>query len=37
MSNPEGLNLDADYSAYENFVRVLNNTKSTEQNVERIK
>lgn len=34
MSDPEGLNLDVDYSAFEDFVRVLNNTESTEQDVE---
>lgn len=34
MSDPEGLNLDIDYSAFEDFVRVLNNTESTEQDVE---
>lgn len=33
MADPEGLNLDVDYSAFEDFVRVLNNTESTEQNV----
>lgn len=34
MSDPEGLNLDVDYSAFEDFVRVLNNTESTEHDVE---
>ena len=34
MSDSEGLNLDVDYSAFEDFVRVLNNTESTEQDVE---
>ncbi len=34
MSDPEGLNLDVDYSAFEDFVNVLNNTESTEQNVQ---
>lgn len=34
MSDPEGLNLDVDYSAFEDFVSVLNNTESTEQNVQ---
>ena len=34
MSDPEGLNLDVDYSAFEDFVRVLNNAESTEQDVE---
>ena len=34
MSDPEGLNLDVDYSAFEDFVRILNNTESTEQDVE---
>lgn len=33
MADPEGLNLDVDYSAFEDFVRVLNNAESTEQNV----
>lgn len=33
MADPEGLNLDVDYSAFEDFVRVLNNTESTEQEV----
>lgn len=37
MSDPKGRNLDVDYSAFEDFVRVLNNTESTEQDVERIK
>ena len=37
MSDPEGLNLDVDYSAFEDFIRVLNNTESTEQDVEKIK
>ena len=35
MSDPEGLNLDVDYSAFEDFVRVLNNTESTEYDVEK--
>ena len=35
MSDPEGLNLDVDYSAFEDFVRVLNNTESTEDDVEK--
>ncbi len=35
MSDPEGLNLDVDYSAFEDFVRVLNNTESTEQDVKK--
>lgn len=35
MSDPEGLNLDVDYSAFENFVKVLSNTESTEQDVEK--
>jgi len=34
MSDPEGLNLDVDYSSYEDFVRVLRNSESTEQDVE---
>ena len=34
MSDPEGLNLDVDYSAFEDFVRVLRNSESTEQDVE---
>lgn len=34
MSDPEGLNLDVDYSAFEDFVRVLNNTESKEHDVE---
>ena len=34
MSDPEGLNLDVDYSAFEDFVSVLNNTESTEYDVE---
>ncbi len=34
MSDPEGLNLDVDYSAFEDFVSVLNNTASTEYDVE---
>lgn len=35
MSDPEGLNLDVDYSSFENFVKVLSNTESTEQDVEK--
>lgn len=35
MSDPEGLNLDVDYSAFEDFVRVLNNAESTEYDVEK--
>ena len=35
MSDPEGLNLDVDYSAFEDFVRVLSDTKSTEDDVEK--
>ena len=35
MSDPAGLNLDVDYSAFEDFVRVLNNTESTKQDVEK--
>ena len=34
MSDPEGLNLDVDYSAYENFVRVLSDTESTADDVD---
>ena len=34
MADPEGLNLDVDYSAFEDFVTVLNDTESTEQDVE---
>lgn len=33
MSDPEGLNLDIDYFAYENFVRVLSDTESTSGDV----
>lgn len=35
MSDPEELNLDVDYSTFEDFVRVLNNTESTEDDVEK--
>ena len=35
MSDPEGLNLDVDYSSFEDFVRVLSNTESTQQDVEK--
>ena len=34
MSDPKGFNLDVDYSAFEDFVRVLNNAESQEQDVE---
>ena len=34
MSDPEGLNLDVGYSAFEDFVGVLNNAESKEQDVE---
>lgn len=34
MADPEGLNLDVDYSAFEDFVTVLNDTESTEYDVE---
>lgn len=34
MTDPEGLNLDVDYSAYEDLVSVLSNAESTEQDVE---
>lgn len=35
MSDPEGLNLDVDYSAFEDFVRVLSDTESTEDDVDK--
>lgn len=34
MSDPKGLNLDVDYSAFEDFVAVLSNTESTASDVQ---
>lgn len=33
LNDPEGLNLGIDYSAYENFIRILEDTESTEKDV----